>query len=133
MEIIEAIKSVASTITAVLAVLAIGYGIILWFQKQGKQSDDIADLKEQHKNDIADLKEQHRKDIEELRKYHDKDIADIRKEESEALKDIKEELCLLSYGMLAALNGLQQLNCNGDVTKAYESLEKHLNQQAHDQ
>ena len=35
--------------------------------------------------------------------------------------------------MLASLDGLMQLNCNGNVTKAHGRLEKHLNKQAHGQ
>lgn len=60
--------------------------------------------------------------IDELEKHHNADIADI-----------KNELCVMNYALLATLDGLKQLNCNGNVTKAYEMLEKHLNKQAHDQ
>lgn len=45
---------------------------------------------------------------------------------------IKDELCVLSYSMLAALDGLMQQGCNGNVSKAHEALEKHLNKAAHD-
>ncbi|MBQ2614752.1 MAG: branched-chain amino acid ABC transporter permease [Clostridia bacterium] len=62
------------------------------------------------------------KKIEDLQTQHNKDI-----------KELKDELCVLSYAMLAALDGLMQLKCNGNVTKAHDRLEKHLNQQAHDQ
>ncbi|WP_099469448.1 branched-chain amino acid ABC transporter permease [Konateibacter massiliensis] len=50
----------------------------------------------------------------------DKDIANI-----------KEEQTLICYGMLACLEGLKQLNCNGPVTDARDRLEKHLNESAH--
>ena len=60
--------------------------------------------------------------IDELKKHHNADIADI-----------KNELCVMNYALLATLDGLKQLNCNGNVTKAYNMLEKHLNKQAHDQ
>lgn len=62
-----------------------------------------------------------------------KELADLHKLHREDTKTIKDELCILSYSMLAALDGLKQQGCNGNVTKAYEKLEKHLNQQAHDQ
>ncbi len=62
------------------------------------------------------------KDLETLRNTHIKDI-----------KEIQKELCELSFGLLATLDGLTQLHCNGNVTKAHERLEKHLNKQAHDQ
>lgn len=49
------------------------------------------------------------------------------------VNEIKSELCELSFCILAALDGLKQLGANGNVTKAYDRLEKHLNKQAHDQ
>lgn len=47
------------------------------------------------------------------------------------IKAIKEEQCLLTFGMLATLDGLKQLNCNGKVTEARDKLDKHLNKIAH--
>lgn len=44
------------------------------------------------------------------------------------LKKEQQELC---FGMLAALDGLKQLGANGNVTKAHDRLEKHLNEQSH--
>lgn len=49
------------------------------------------------------------------------------------IKELKTELCVMNYALLATLDGLKQLHCNGNVTKAYDMLEKHLNKQAHDQ
>lgn len=49
------------------------------------------------------------------------------------IKSLKEEQCLLTYGMLACLEGLKQLNCNGAVTDARDKLERHLNKKAHEQ
>ena len=50
-----------------------------------------------------------------------------------AMAIIKWILCVISYAMLASLDGLMQLHCNGNVTKAHGRLEKHLNKQAHGQ
>lgn len=60
--------------------------------------------------------------IDELEEQHNADIADI-----------KNELCVMNYALLATLDGLKQLHCNGNVTEAYNMLEKHLNKQAHSQ
>ncbi len=60
--------------------------------------------------------------LEELKETHEADIGKI-----------QTELCELSYGLRAALDGLMQLGCNGNVTTAHERLEKHINKQAHDQ
>ena len=50
----------------------------------------------------------------------------------EEIKAIKAEQCQMCYALLACLDGLKQLNCNGKVTDAHEKLAKHLNKQAHD-
>lgn len=47
------------------------------------------------------------------------------------IANMKEEQTLICYGMLACLEGLKQLKCNGPVTDARDRLEKHLNKSAH--
>lgn len=105
------LKNAAAIVGAVLTIGGAIYAVFKWFQKQEKQSTDI----------------------EELKKLHIADIEETQKKESEDLQAVKDELCVLSYAMLAALDGLQQLHCNGNVTKAHEMLEKHLNRTAHNQ
>ena len=61
------------------------------------------------------------------------DIDELRKKQEQDISELKEEQCLISYAMLACLDGLRQLNCNGAVTEAHTKLEKHLNKRAHDQ
>ena len=51
--------------------------------------------------------------------------------QDEDIKSMKDEICLLTYGILACLKGLQELECNGPVTEAAEKIEKHMNQEAH--
>lgn len=96
----EICKGVSTVLAAGGAVGALIVGIVKWFEKQNKQTEDIAAVKKLHMDDM---------------------------------NAIKDELCVLSYAMLAALDGLKQQGCNGNVTKAYDMLEKHLNQRAHDQ
>lgn len=48
------------------------------------------------------------------------------------IKAIKEEQGVQCYAMLACLDGLKQLGANGNVTDAYNKLEKHINKQAHE-
>ena len=59
--------------------------------------------------------------IKELKEKHDADIEDIKKEQ-----------CVICYGLLATLDGLKQLGANGNVTDAYNKLERHLNKTAHE-
>lgn len=47
------------------------------------------------------------------------------------IKGIKEEMCLLTYGVLACLQGLKEQGCDGAVTAAIDKIEKHINQEAH--
>lgn len=61
------------------------------------------------------------------------DIEALRKKQADDNKALQDELCLISYAMLACLDGLKQQGCNGAVTAAHDKLEKHLNQRAHDQ
>ena len=51
--------------------------------------------------------------------------------QDEDIKAMKEEMCLLTYGVLACLQGLKEKGCNGPVTAAIDKIEKHMNQEAH--
>lgn len=44
---------------------------------------------------------------------------------------LKKEQTLLTYGVLACLKGLSEQGCDGPVTEAINTIEKHLNKQAH--
>lgn len=48
------------------------------------------------------------------------------------IKNMKEEQCLLTYGILACLDGLEQLGCNHTVPATKDKIQKHINMQAHD-
>lgn len=61
----------------------------------------------------------------------DEIIQKMKEDHESAISDIKKEQQLLTYGMLACLEGLKQLNCNGAVTDARDKLSKYLNEQAH--
>lgn len=53
------------------------------------------------------------------------------KQQDVEIKAIQEEQCLLTYGILACLDGLQQLGCNHTVPETRDRIEKHLNRKAH--
>lgn len=94
---------------AILLVQRFAKGV-RWFDKQEKQSTDIEALRTKHEADVAALEA-------EL-------AAEIRKN--------NEELQLLTYGVLACLKGMQAKGCNGPVTDAVNTIEKYLNQKAHE-
>lgn len=68
-----------------------------------------------------------------LLKYYNKGYSWVKKqnEQDEQIKAIKEEQTVLTYGVLACLKGLSEQGCDGPVTEAISTLEKHLNKQAH--
>ena len=61
----------------------------------------------------------------------EKNISDNYMDTEAKLQEIRTEQCILTSSMFAVLDGLKQLNCNGNVTKAYSELESYLNEQAH--
>ena len=65
-------------------------------------------------------------------KEQDKDIEKIKKEQEKDIKTIKEEQTMITYVLLAVLDGLKQQGCNGEVTKAHDELSKFINKKAHD-
>lgn len=57
---------------------------------------------------------------------------EMQKQQEVEISAIKKEQCLICFCMLATLDGLKQLGANGNVTDAYQKLEKHLNKTAHE-
>lgn len=56
---------------------------------------------------------------------------DRQKQQDKEIQEIRDEQCVICYALLACLDGLKQLGANGNVTKAHESLDKHINKAAH--
>lgn len=56
---------------------------------------------------------------------------DEQKKQSQDIQNMKDEQTLLTYGVLACLQGLKEQGCDGPVTEAIQKIEKHLNIQAH--
>ena len=63
----------------------------------------------------------------------DKKIEDQKTDTDAKLQEINAGLAVLTNSMLAVLEGLTQLNCNGPVTEARDELIRHLNDAAHEQ
>lgn len=56
----------------------------------------------------------------------EKKITDYNTDTESKLQQIRAEQAIMTTSMLAVLDGLQQLNCNGNVTKAHKELEEYL-------
>lgn len=108
---LETLITFGKVIGGLITVGGAMWAIAKWIFAQNKQTEEIAELKKQHEEDMEN--------------FH--------KQEAEKNKLIQDELCVISYALLAALDGLKQQGSNGEVTKAHEKLEKHINQQAHGQ
>lgn len=106
----QTIITAGAVVTAALLLVQRFAKGVRWFDKQEKQSTDIEALRTKHEADVAALEA-------EL-------AAEIRKN--------NEELQLLTYGVLACLKGMQAKGCNGPVTDAVNTIEKYLNQKAHE-
>lgn len=52
-------------------------------------------------------------------------------QQDKEIKNLKEEQRIICTGVLACLDGLEQLGCNHSVPKAKATLEEHINKQAH--
>jgi len=122
LEVVDFILALGGIAAALAAIWGIIWGITKWIHKQNNQSTEIADLEKKHDEDTKKLREKEESDFEQLRE-----------EERERISRLEEELCVLSYALLAVLDGLKQQGCNGEVTKAHSTLEKYLNQKAHGQ
>ena len=92
-----------SVMTAVILLIQRFAKGVRWFDKQEKQTTDLARLEKRHEEDMAALR-----------------------------KEIVSELQLLTYGVLACLKGQQEQGCNGPVTEAANKIETYLNQKAHE-
>lgn len=64
-------------------------------------------------------------------KQQDEELKQIKEAHAAEISHLREELQVLSYAMLAALDGLKQCGANGEVTHAHSELSKHLNKAAH--
>ena len=126
---IEWVKLISGCISGLGIIVAAIVCVVKWFQKQDKQTTDIADLKSQHDSDMEKLRD-------EFRASHEATQANIRLMRADLMgnfANINNELCQMNYENGAMLDGLIQMGCNGEVTKAKEAHDKRINKQAHSQ
>lgn len=57
---------------------------------------------------------------------------DRQKRQDIDITELKQEQRVIVYGLLACLKGLKEQGCNGPVTDAIHSIEKHINKRAHE-
>ena len=67
----------------------------------------------------------------ERQQKQDDKIRELEEKHKEDVKEIRAEQRVICTGVLACLDGLEQLGCNHTVPRAKEQLEEHLNKIAH--
>lgn len=131
------IESIKTTIIVVIAL----WGIVKAFKEIVKALNERHD-REQAWDKTTSLEDkmiaEYKKDQAKKWKQYDDKIEQVNTKleenqmDTEAkLKEIRSELCLLTYAMMGALDGLKQLGCNGKVTDARDMIDKHLNKSSH--
>ena len=98
------------TVAKVFSILSLAAGLIAIFvtaiKRKAKEEDKIKAL------EASFIKEQ--------------------EETKEVRRSCHEEQTLIIFGLLACLNGLAELGCDGPVAEAIKKIEKHINIKAHD-
>ena len=69
--------------------------------------------------------------VDNLEKKHDNDVNKIRQELQSEVKRLNKENLVIIKALKGCLDGLQQLNCNGEVSEAKDMIIEHLNNMAH--
>lgn len=105
----QLIITTGALVTALVVICTQVVKFVRWVDNQKKQDTDIQKVREQHIRDVEEIKA----------------------EMARNMAGINEEQTVLTYGVLACLKGLQEKGCNGPVTEAIATIEKHLNKKAH--
>ena len=105
----QIIITTGAVVTALVVICTQVVKFVRWVDNQKQQDADIQKVREQHTQDVEALKD----------------------EMARNLASVNEEQTVLTYGVLACLKGLQEKGCNGPVTDAIATIEKHLNKKAH--
>lgn len=105
----QLIITTGAVVTALVVIFTWLFRFVRWVDRQKSQDADIQQVRQQHKQDVEEIK------------------AEMARE----WETINEEQRLLTYGVLACLKGLSEKGCDGPVTEAIKTIEKHLNKRAH--
>ena len=130
---LETIITAGKVLTALGSILVIIWNLFRWVNHQKEQDDEIREIKAQHTKDVKQIREEHRAALKRLEEKHDKDVHDMKESTRHSVAGFQEELTLITYGLLACLQGLNEQGCDGPVSAAIDKINKYLNNKAHDQ
>ena len=105
----QSIITAGAVITALTVIITLLAKVVRFIDRQKKQDEEIKHTRQEREDEMKKIRETHNADV----------------------KLIKEEQTVIVYGLLACLKGLKEQGCNGPVTAAIDTLEKHLNIEAH--
>lgn len=102
-------------------------GIIIFIITCYKIYDKLNDKVTEQGKKIIELEGRIEANKKALEEHHDHDVYLLEEE----IAAIKEENYIVIDGILACLDGLEQLKCNGDVPETKERINAYLNKSAH--
>lgn len=97
--------------------------------RDGNVAKDIADIKKDISDLKADMKEVKEKQARDYNRLNS--IEEENTKQKRAIKDSLVERKLLMRGIMACLDGLEQLNCNHTVPETKKAISDYLNDAAH--
>ena len=136
-------------LTEAIAVLIIIWEVYKHFKAIKKESDDehtrrmgwdhaskvIAEKENKWDDALMDMESGRRAITERFDKRLDEvesSITDMRTDEEAKIQELRADVLILTKCMSAVLDGLKQLNCNGQVTEAKKNLDDFLMTKAYD-
>lgn len=124
-----------SVVGVVLSIGGLFVKVHRWIIRQEEQDNKITDLKEKLEEKITAVDNKYESKINECSTRHDFNIDKILKDDNKEFAEIKVELKLLTYSVLACLKGMrdgaQDPRRNDCINDAINTIEKHINEQAH--
>lgn len=133
-DIIRELETICVILVSIAGGIAVIVGFFKWYSRQHdfrQKCEGYADQIAEINNKIEAMKAEQDEKMESTHNSMQKSLETIQNDTNAKLQEIREEQCMIAYCMLATLDGLKQLNCNGRVTEARDKLDKHLNKQAH--
>lgn len=120
------IESILKALAVIVAIVG-GIAAIREIIKAVNEIHDSRQKYDGYEGQISDLNNK----IENAHVYATNKLEELNTDTDAKLQEIKAEQCMLTYCMMATLDGLHQLGCNGKVTEARNTLDKYMNKQAH--
>lgn len=118
----ETLINAGKILTGLTAFFTIVWKLFQWINHQKEQDEKIKSIRREYKEEIKRLEDK-----------HDREVEEMRQSSEESTSSFQEELTMITYGLLACLQGLNEQGCDGPVSEAIDKFNKYLNKKAHHQ